>query len=63
MYQQDLLINTATTPQPFKLQPHRMVRHTQTIRREQPTNCLSVFDHFAGLERKGLTPALKMRYY
>ena len=24
----------------------RMVKHTQTIRRQQSTNCLSVFDHF-----------------
>ena len=39
---------------PFKSQPHKMVRHTQTIRQEQPTNCLSVFDHFVGLALKGL---------
>ena len=32
-----------------------MVKHTQTIRRQQPTNCLSVFDHFVGLAVKGLT--------
>ena len=31
-----------------------MVKHTQTIRREQPTNSLSVFDCFVGLELKGL---------
>ena len=31
-----------------------MVKHTQTIRRELPTNCLSVFDHFVGLALKGL---------
>ena len=31
-----------------------MVKHTQTIRRQQPTNCLSVFDWFVGLELKGL---------
>ena len=31
-----------------------MVKHTQTIRREKPTNCLSVFDHFVGLAPKGL---------
>ena len=31
-----------------------MVRHTQTIRRLLPTNCLSVFDHFVGLVLKGL---------
>ena len=34
---------------PFKRQPHKMIKHTQTIRRQQPTNCLSVFDHFVGL--------------
>ena len=32
-----------------------MVKHTQTIRRLWPTNCLSVFDPFAGLVLKGLT--------
>ena len=26
-----------------------MVKHTQTIRRQQPTNYLSMFDHFVGL--------------
>ena len=31
-----------------------MVRQTQTIRRQQQTNCLSVFDHFVGLALKGL---------
>ena len=30
---------------PFKLQPHKMVKHTQTIRLQWPTNCLSEFDH------------------
>ena len=30
-----------------------MVKHTQIIRRQQPTNCLSVFDHFVGLGLKG----------
>ena len=38
--------------QPFKRQPDKMVKHTQTIRRLLPTNCLSVFDHFVGLEFK-----------
>ena len=32
-----------------------MVKHTQTIRRLLPTNCLSVFDHFVGLALKGLS--------
>ena len=31
-----------------------MIKHTQTIRRQKPTNCLSVFDHFVGLVLKGL---------
>ena len=26
-----------------------MVKHTQTIRWQQPTRCLSVFDYFVGL--------------
>ena len=26
-----------------------MVKHTQAIRRQQSTDCLSVFDHFVGL--------------
>ena len=45
---------------PSKRQPHKMVKHTQTIRRLLPTNflmptiCLSVFDHFMLLALKGL---------
>ena len=31
-----------------------MVKHTQKIRRQQPTNCLSVFDSFMRLALKGL---------
>ena len=31
-----------------------MVKRTQTIRRQQTTNYLSVFDHFVGLTLKGL---------
>ena len=30
-------------------QPHKMVKHTQAIRRLFSTNCLSVFDHFVRL--------------
>ena len=33
-----------------------MVKHTQTVRRVLPTNCLSVFEHFVGLALKWLTP-------
>ena len=42
-------------PSPFERQPHEMVKHTQTIPRQQPTNCLNVFDHFVRLVLKGLT--------
>ena len=31
-----------------------MVKHTQTIGRQQPKNCLSVFDHFVGSALKEL---------
>ena len=31
-----------------------MIKHTQTICRLLPTNCLSVFDYFVGLALKGL---------
>ena len=31
-----------------------MVKHTLTIRRLLPWNCLSVFDHFVGLTLEGL---------
>ena len=39
---------------PFKRQSQKMVKHTETIRRQQTTNCLSVFDHFVWLAFKGL---------
>ena len=32
-----------------------MVKHTQTIRGQQSTNCLSVFGHFVVLKLNGLT--------
>ena len=38
-----------------------MVKHTQTIRRLLPTNCLSVFDHFVGLVLKVLITCNKNR--
>ena len=31
-----------------------MIKRTQTIRRQEPTNYLSVFDHFVGLAFKEL---------
>ena len=44
--------------EPFKRQPYEMVKHTQTIRRLLPTNCLNAFDHFVGLMFKGLNTPL-----
>ena len=32
----------------------KMVKHTQKIRRQKPTNCLNVFDLLVGLALKGL---------
>ena len=29
-----------------------MIKHTETIRWQQPTNCLSVFEHLVGLAKK-----------
>ena len=40
-----------------------MVKHTQTIWRQQPTNCLSVFDLFVALAFKGLKNGLSCYYY
>ena len=31
-----------------------MVKHTETVRRQIPANCSSVFDHFVGLALKRL---------
>ena len=48
----DLLVDTRH--EPSGSQPHKLVKHTRTIRRQKPKNCLSVFDHFVGLALKGL---------
>ena len=47
--QRKMLHSDDLTPQPRKL-----AKHTQTIRCQQPTNFVSVFDHFVGLALKGL---------
>ena len=43
--------------EPFEGQLYKVVKHTQIIRRQKPTNvCLTilcVFDHFVGLALKG----------
>ena len=43
---------------PFKGQPHKIVKQTQTIRQQIATNCLSVSDHFMGLALNGLRSIL-----
>ena len=50
--------------QPFKRQPSKTVKHTQTIRRQNANECLSVFDHFVGLTLKRYSNAdLKISLY
>ena len=39
-----------------------MVKHTQTIRRQKPANCFSVFDHFMGLALKPIKYTLICLY-
>ena len=41
--------------EPFKCQPHKMIKRTQKILRLLTKNYLSVFDHFLGWHLKGLT--------
>ena len=48
---------------PFKRQPDKMVKYTQTICRQHPTNCLSVLDHFVGLALKGLSNLAMVRIF
>ena len=40
---------------PLSANPTKWSNTLKTIRRQKPTNCLSVFDHFVGLALKGLT--------
>ena len=37
----------------LKRQPHKIVKNTQTIRRQQPTNSLSVFEDSVGWRLEG----------
>ena len=37
---------------PFKRQSRKIVKHTQAIYRQKPTNCLRVFDYYVGLALK-----------
>ena len=63
-----LCITSATIPRPiisqlFKYQPHKIGKHTQTICRLLPTNCLIVFDHFVVLVLKGLGSKFAQLHY
>ena len=58
IYQEPLLISVNISLLTFNRQPYKMVKHTQTIRRYLPTNCLSVFDQFVWFALKGLTLTL-----
>ena len=40
-----------------------MIKHTQTIRRQQSMDCLNVFDHFVKLVLKGLKGDMKMEKF
>ena len=41
--------------EPYKCQPHKTVKHIQAMGRQQPTNYLSVFDHFMEFALKEFT--------
>ena len=56
------LVSHLTIFKSFKRQPHKMFKHTQTIRQLLLTNCLIVFDHFVGLALRGLTSMLLFIY-
>ena len=56
----DRIIKSRKYVKPYKCQPRRMVKHTQTIRRLLVTNCLSMFDQFVGLTLKGLISEEKL---
>ena len=55
------VVSANQSASPAKIDPlfhsvptHKMVKYTQTICRQKPTNYLSVFDHFVGLALIGL---------
>ena len=43
-------------------QPQKIVKQIQTICRQQPTNCLSVYEHFVGLALKGLISKYSVQF-
>ena len=46
-----------------KRQPHKMIKYTQIIRWQQPTNCLSESDHFVGLALKASRQNIVYHFY
>ena len=48
-------VNLFQPSKPFKCQPHKTAKHTETICRLLPTNFLSLFNHYVRLALKGLT--------
>ena len=51
------LILKGLTPQDGQIHSNKLSAAAQTNRRQQPSICLSVFDHFLGLVHKGLIKA------
>ena len=50
----------------YNSQPNKVIKHSQRIRQQKPTNCLRVFDHFVGLvlkELNGLKSSLWEKSY
>ena len=47
---------------PIKRQPHKMVKHTRTTRRQFADDSFSLFDHFVGLALKELSRKLYAWY-
>ena len=50
----------------YSSQPNKVIKHSQRIRQQKPTNCLRVFDHFVGLvlkELNGLKSSLWEKSY
>ena len=58
----DLIIQNSTGPNPLSANPTKWSNTLKTIRQQQPTNCLRVFDHFVGLTLKRLI-YIKVDYY
>ena len=56
----NLILKNVMLSLAFKCQPHKMIKHTETIHRQQPTNCLNVFHNFMGSALKDLSSNTQM---